>query len=64
MENYIKGKGILVGRFTEADLNSGKDKIEVEKAKQRTGLKYTNTEIDFKKKTITIYVCKVEDFKL
>ena len=44
MKNYIKGRGILVGTFTELDLKNGRDKEAVEKKKRETGLSYTNTE--------------------
>lgn len=44
MKDYIKGRGILVGTFTELDLKNGRDKEAVEKKKKETGLNYTNAE--------------------
>jgi len=66
-ETYIKGKGILVGTFSENDLTNGTDKIETQKVKERTGLKYTNTSFVMKGKKITglqVYVCNLDDMKL
>lgn len=63
IDNYIKGKGVFVGTFTEQDLISGTDKIKVAETKQKTGLKYTNQEINLEKKTMKIYVCAMEDFR-
>lgn len=65
--DYIKGKGVLVGTYTETDIANGKDKEDVKKVSEETGYKYTNTE--FVKKNgkvsgIKIYVCSLEDFKL
>lgn len=67
MGNYVKGKGILVGVYSEDDIIAGKDKIEVEKAMAETGLKYTHSELKRNRKTkeiesLTIYVCRMEDF--
>lgn len=67
MDEYIKGKGILVGTFNEADCAMGIDKTKTALAKERTGLKYTNTEYVKKKGEIVglrIYVCTVNDFKI
>ena len=64
---YIEGKGYFVGRFNENDLKNGIDKIEVEKAKNKTGLKYTNQKIIYKNKkpiAIDLYVCSVDDLNL
>lgn len=60
-------KGILVGTFNEEDLKSGRDKEEVKKAKEKHGLKYTNSELVFKGKEIVgirLWVCDVETFTL
>lgn len=65
--NYIKGKGILVGTFSEEDISTGKDKIEVKRMAEQTDCKYTNTEYVKKNGKIVgikIYVCNAEDFKL
>ena len=66
MNNYIKGLGILVGKFTEEDLKNGIDKKIVKEKMEEYNLKYTNTKIikenDIKK--LAIYVCNVYDFKL
>lgn len=67
MKNYIKGKGILVGTFTELDLKNGHDKEAVEKKKKETGLSYTNTEFVRKNDdavSIRIYVCTVDDIRI
>ena len=64
MKEYIRGKGILVGTFTELDLKNGRDKETVEKKKKETGLGYTNTEFVRKNGdivSIRIYVCTVDD---
>jgi hypothetical protein len=67
MKNYIKGRGILVGTFTELDLKNGRDKEAVEKKKKETGLSYTNTEFVRKNGNIVsirIYVCTVDDIRI
>ena len=67
MKEYIRGKGILVGTFTELDLKNGRDKEAVEKKKKETGLSYTNTEFVRKNDdtvSIRIYVCTVDDIKI
>lgn len=67
MKNYIKNKGILVGKFDEDDLRNKRDKIQVDKIMKETGLKYVNTEyVKRKDKTthIKIYLCTIEDFKI
>lgn len=55
---------VYVGKFNLEDLNNGIDKKEVEQAKLRTGLKYTNT-IVVKEKGITylkIWLCDYNEF--
>lgn len=67
MENYIKGKGILVGTFNQEEISKNIDNQKVEEIKLKTGLKYTNTEFVKKGKEIValrIYVCSLEDFKI
>lgn len=67
MENYIKGKGILVGTFTEEEISKNIDYQKVEEMKLKTGLKYTNTELVKKGKQIValkIYVCTPQDIKI
>lgn len=44
-KKYIKGKGILVGTFTESDIDVKTDRKAVDKAMAETGLKYTNAEL-------------------
>lgn len=54
---------IYVGEFTESDLDAGKDKALVAEAKERTGLKYTNTKLVKKRGKIValkIWVCDFE----
>lgn len=58
---------ILVGTFNENDLRAGKDKIEVEKAKEKHNLKYTETEYVKKKGEIVglkVYVCDLDTFSI
>ncbi|BAG09065.1 MAG: hypothetical protein E6053_09305 [Finegoldia magna] len=67
MEKYIKKKGILVGTFTEEQLKKKIDKLEVDKAMEKYGLKYTNTELVRKGGKIVglkVYVCNWEDVDL
>lgn len=64
---YIKGKGILVGTYNENDLANGKDKVDVQRMKEETGYKYTNTEFVKNKGkvgSVKVYVCSMEDFKV
>lgn len=66
MNNYIKGLGVLIGKFTEDDLINKVDKKIVEEKKKEYNLNYTNTKI-IKEKGITklaIYLCNVDDFDL
>lgn len=65
--DYQKGKGYLVGVFNEVDLKNGKDKIETDKLKEKTGMKYTNTSLVSKKGNIVgikVWVCTLDDMKL
>lgn len=66
MNNYIKGLGILVGKFTEEDLINKIDKKIVEEKKKEYNLNYTNTKIIKEKgiKKLAIYICNVDDFKI
>jgi len=64
MENYIKGKGILAGEFTQEDLSNGADEKVVKKIMSDTGL--TDIRVDFitEGTMITkakVYVCTEED---
>lgn len=66
MKEYIRGKGILVGTFTELDLKKNYDKEIVEQKKKETGLNYTNTEYVYENNYIIgikIYVCAIEDVR-
>ena len=63
----IPNKGYYVGRFNEKDIRDGLDKKAVEKAKEETGLKYTNQEIVYKNQepiAIKLYVCDLEHMLL
>ena len=64
---YTKGLGILIGKFDEKDLKSGKDKdVLKEYQKEFPQYKYTNTKI-IKENNITklaVYICDVDDFKI
>ncbi len=51
-----------VGIFSEEDIRQGKDKIEVEKMKDITGLQYTNTKIT--KDGLKIWVCNVDEMEI
>lgn len=66
MKDYIKGLGVLVGKFTEEDLKNKVDKKAVEEAKEKYNLKYTNTRLIKEKgiKKLAIYVCNIDDFKI
>lgn len=58
-------KKVLVGTFSEKDLESGLDKIKVAEKKKETGLKYTETKHVIKKGIITglrIWVCDLDYF--
>lgn len=61
---YIKGKGVLVGTFTEDQLRKKIDKMEIAKAKEKYGLKYINSEFLEKGGQLTgmrVYACNLED---
>lgn len=67
MNKYIKGKGIYIGTFNEAELIAKKDQEAIDKAKKATGLKYFNTEIISKKGInvgLSFYMCTIEDLKI
>ena len=66
MDYYVKGLGILVGKFDENDLKSGKDKELVKQKMEEYNLKYTNTKIikEHGIRKLAIYVCNVYDFKI
>ena len=57
---------VLVGKYDEHDLAARRDKIDVAKAKEETGLKYTETKIVKEKgKTyLKIWVCTAEEFTI
>ena len=57
---------IFVGKYNEQDLATGRDKVDVAKAKEQTGLKYTETKIVKEKgKTyLKIWVCTAEEFTI
>lgn len=64
MEKYIKGKGVFVGTFSAQDLLNGKDKAEITKSKESTGLQYLHAEHVRKGKNIVgvkVYVCNIDD---
>jgi hypothetical protein len=65
--DYVKGKGYYVGCFDENDIANKLDKKALEKAKEETGLKYTNQEIVYKNKKpvgIKLYVCDLKAMKI
>lgn len=58
---------VLVGTFNEQDLQEGKDKMAVEKAKAEHDLHYTETKYVKKKGKIIgikIWVCDADTFTL
>ena len=57
---------IFVGKYNEHDLAEGRDKVDVAKAKEQTGLKYTETKIVKEKgKTyLKVWVCTAEEFTI
>lgn len=57
---------IFVGKYDEHDLATGKDKIDVAKAKEETGLKYVESKIVKKrgKTYLKIWVCTAEEFTI
>jgi len=52
----------LVGTFNETQLIAKEDKIAVEKAQKETGLTYTDTKLNHKKKSITIWLIPTEEY--
>lgn len=65
--NYVIGKGYYVGYFDENDISNKLDKKAMEKAKEETGLKYTNQEIVYKNKKpvgIKLYVCDSQTMRI
>ena len=54
-------KKYFVGEYTEKDLKNDKDKKDIEKAKEKTGLKYVITEMT-KKPSLKIWLS--DDFNL
>ena len=56
---------VLVGDFSEDDLKNKVDKKAVEKKKEETGLRYTNTKIINKKgqRYLRVWVCSVDEVK-
>ena len=64
---YTKGLGILIGKFDEKDLKSGKDKeVLKEYQKEFPQYKYTNTRIikENNIRKLAVYICNVDDFKI
>lgn len=66
MNNYIKGLGILVGKFTEEDLRNKIDKQVVAEKSKEYNLKYTNAKIIKEKgiRKLAIYLCNIDDFRI
>lgn len=55
---------ILVGKYNQEDLIKGRDKKDIEDAKERTGLKYTESRI-IKENGVTyikIWMCSNEEY--
>lgn len=64
---YTKGLGILIGKFDEKDLKSGKDKeVLKEYQKEFPQYKYTNTRIikENNIRKLAVYICDIDDFKI
>lgn len=58
---------ILVGTFDENDLSQGKDKEAIKEAKEKYGLKYTETKLIKKRGKIVglkVWVCDSDEFTL
>ena len=57
---------VFVGKYNERDLEAGADKVDVEKAKEKTGLKYVQSKIVKEKGTtyLKLWVCTAEEFKI
>ena len=57
---------IFVGKYDEQDLAIGKDKSDVAKVKEQTGLKYAETKIVKEKGKIylKIWACTAEEFTI
>ena len=65
--DYVRGKGFYVGCFNEKDIAMGIDKKAVDKAKEETGLKYTNQELVLKNRKpigIKMYVCDLNEMNI
>ena len=64
---YTKNWGILIGKFDEKDLKSGKDKeVLKEYQKEFPEYKYTNTKITKENnvRKLAVYICSLEDMKV
>lgn len=64
---YTKNWGILIGKFDEKDLKSGKDReVLKEYQKEFPEYKYTNTKIikEHNVRKLAVYICSLEDFKV
>ena len=64
---YTKNWGILIGKFDEKDLISGKDKeVLKEYQKEFPEYKYTNTKIikENNVRKLAVYICSLEDMKV
>ena len=62
-----KSKKFYVGTFNEADIDAGNDKIAVQEAMLKTGLKYTDTKLVRKDGQIVglkIYLCDAKSFRV
>ena len=65
--NMSQSNKVLVGTFNEEDLKHGRDKIAVNEAKEKHGLKYTETKLIKKKGEfvgIKIWVCDLDTFTI
>lgn len=60
---YTKGKGYLVGSFSEEEVRDGKDKIALSKAKEELNLKFSNVKVGKKngKQVLHVWACDYED---
>lgn len=52
----------LVGTFNEEQLLAKEDKSAIKKAQDETGLTFIDSKLDKKKKTITVWLIKNEEY--
>ncbi len=60
-------KGVYVGEFSEADIDAGKDRAALAEAQERTGLRYSNSELVRKNGIIValrLWACNMEEMEV